>query len=91
MACPAEIANLTSEGKKVTWSKSTDSGSTISAPMRTKSRAAGGTREAIERIGGEVMEDTETEVDESDLVYDGMTDRNFNPHKLTGFQRQGPP
>jgi hypothetical protein len=62
----------------------------ISADENEKSRRWG-TREAIERIGGEVMEDTETEVDESDLVYDGMTDRNFNPHKLTGFQRQGPP
>jgi hypothetical protein len=47
-----------------------------------------GTREAIERIGGEVMKDTETEVNESDLIYDGMTDRDFNPHKLTGFQTQ---
>jgi hypothetical protein len=46
------------------------------------------TREAIKRIGGEVLEGTETEVDASVLDSDGMTERDFDPHRRTGFQRQ---
>jgi len=48
------------------------------------------TREAIERIGGEVLEDTATEVDPSAVggEIDGMTERNFDPHRQTGFQTQ---
>ncbi len=48
------------------------------------------TREAIERIGGEVSENTATEVDSSVLgkEIDGMTERNFDPHPRTGFQTQ---
>jgi hypothetical protein len=46
--------------------------------------------EAIERIGGDVLEDTATQVDESALgrEIDGMTERNFDPHPRTGFQTQ---
>jgi hypothetical protein len=48
------------------------------------------TREAIERIGGEVLEDTATEVDPSAVgtEIDGMTERNFDPHPRTGVQTQ---
>jgi hypothetical protein len=48
------------------------------------------TREAVERIGGEVLQDTATEVDPSALgkEIDGMTERNFDPHPRTGFQTQ---
>jgi hypothetical protein len=47
------------------------------------------TREAIERIGGEVLEDTATEVEASAVAtdIDGMTVRGFDPHPRTGFQR----
>jgi CRISPR/Cas system-associated endoribonuclease Cas2 len=48
------------------------------------------TREAIERVGGNVFENTATEVDHSVLSkeIDGMTERNFDPHPRTGFQTQ---
>lgn len=50
------------------------------------------TREAITRVGGEVLEDTAMEVDDSVLgkEIDGMTDRNFNPYPRApgGAQRQ---
>ena len=49
-----------------------------------------GTRAAIERVGGEVLEDTAIEVDASavDTDIDGMTVRNFDPRPRTGFQSQ---
>jgi hypothetical protein len=48
------------------------------------------TREAIERIGREVLEDTATEVDPSVLgkEIDGMTEINFDPYPRLGFQTQ---
>lgn len=48
------------------------------------------TREAIERVGGEVLEDTATQVDASVLgrQIGGMTERGFDPHRRTGFQTQ---
>jgi hypothetical protein len=48
------------------------------------------TRQAIECLGGEVLEDTATEVDPSVLgkEIDGMTVRDFDPHPRTGFQTQ---
>jgi len=47
------------------------------------------TREAIKRVGGEVLENTATEVDATVVVSDiaGMTERDFNPNKNTGFPR----
>ncbi len=49
-----------------------------------------GTREAIEGIGGNLIEDTETEVDESAVASDigGFTPIDFDPHPRTGFQTQ---
>jgi hypothetical protein len=49
-----------------------------------------GTREAIEGIGGKVIEDTETEVDETVVAsdIDGFTAINFDPHPRPGFQTQ---
>jgi len=49
-----------------------------------------GTREAIERICGEVMEETETEVDASAVITDieGLTVRGFDPHPRTASQTQ---
>jgi hypothetical protein len=49
-----------------------------------------GTREAIERICGEVMEETATEVDASAVAtgIEGLTVRGFDPHPRTGFQTQ---
>jgi hypothetical protein len=49
-----------------------------------------GTREAIERLGGDVIEDTEIEVDASAVASDieGLTVRNFNPRPRTDFQTQ---
>jgi len=46
------------------------------------------TLEAIERIHGEVLKDTATEVDASAVATDhaGMTVVGFNPHPRTGFQ-----
>jgi hypothetical protein len=48
------------------------------------------TREAIERLQGEVLERTEVSVDERALASDiaGMTTRDFNPHANAGFQHQ---
>ena len=46
------------------------------------------TREAIKAVCGEVVEDTETEIDASFLDNNGMTERNFEPHKREGFQRE---
>jgi hypothetical protein len=49
-----------------------------------------GTRKAIERIGGEVLENTATEVDPavSGREIDGMTERNYSPHPRPQFQTQ---
>lgn len=44
------------------------------------------TRDAIERIGAEVLDDHGVDVDPSVLNGDGMTERNFNPHLRQGFQ-----
>ena len=48
------------------------------------------TREAVEKLGGEVLEDTATQVDASvvDTDIPGMTERGFDPHPHVGFQRQ---
>jgi hypothetical protein len=48
------------------------------------------TREALTRIRGEPLEDTAVEVDVAVLSreIEGMTDRDFDPHSRTGFQRQ---
>ena len=54
--------------------------------QRTSRRWA--TREAIERIGGKVLESTATEVDVAALDENRMTERDFNPHPRTGFQTQ---
>ncbi len=56
--------------------------------MRKSRRWA--TREAIEWLRGDALEHTATEVDASvvGLEIAGMTERGFNPHKHTGFQRQ---
>jgi hypothetical protein len=61
----------------------------ISTDNNTESRRWA-TREAIKRIGGEVLEDTAVEVDAAVLgaEIEGMTERNFNPHPRTGFQGQ---
>ena len=56
--------------------------------IRTSTRW--GTREAIRDIAcGELLEDTEREVDASVIESDiqGMTERNYNPNRETGFQR----
>lgn len=47
------------------------------------------TREAVERLGGEVLEDTATEVDASVVATNvfSMTERNFDPYRHVGFQR----
>lgn len=47
------------------------------------------TREAIESVHGEALEGTATEVDAALVNTDiqGMTERCFDPHKRTGFQR----
>jgi hypothetical protein len=45
------------------------------------------TREAIEWLRGQVLEETETDVDPSVLDSNGMTERDYNPHALKGFQR----
>jgi hypothetical protein len=48
------------------------------------------TRDAIERVRGGVLEDTATAVDSSVVggEIDGMTERNFDPHRNIGFQTQ---
>ena len=59
----------------------------ISSDGNTKSRRWA-TCEAIERICGEVLEDTATEVDPSVLggEIDRMTEINFNPHPPSVFR-----
>jgi hypothetical protein len=55
--------------------------------IKTSSRW--GTREAIEVIArGEVIEESEREVDASSVQSDilGMTERNYDPDRRTGFQ-----
>jgi hypothetical protein len=49
-----------------------------------------GTREAIESIHGNVLENTASEVDESEVMSDlpGLTDRDFIPHPREGFQQR---
>jgi hypothetical protein len=49
-----------------------------------------GTREAINRIGGTIVEATLINVDEALLgsEIEGMTERGFNPSKAPGFQKQ---
>jgi hypothetical protein len=50
-----------------------------------------GTREAIEQIvHGEVLENTAVEVDAGAVNSEiaGLTERDFDPHRRTGFQRQ---
>lgn len=49
-----------------------------------------GTREGIERICGEVLEDTAIEIDESVVgrEVEGLTERDFNPNLRTGFQTE---
>jgi hypothetical protein len=56
--------------------------------MRKSRRWA--TREKIQRLRGEILEATAAEVDASVVgrQIDGMTDRNFDPHRQTGLQRQ---
>jgi hypothetical protein len=48
------------------------------------------TRAAIEWAHGHVLEETAIEVDASALGGEvaGMTERDFNPHKRSGFQTQ---
>jgi phosphopantetheinyl transferase (holo-ACP synthase) len=46
------------------------------------------TREAIAWAHGHAIEKTEIEVDASVLDGNGMTERDFDPHALKGFQRQ---
>ncbi len=49
-----------------------------------------GTRDAIDRIGGEVFVDTGTEVDASavDFEISGLTARDCSPHAHAEFQRK---
>ena len=58
----------------------------ISVDASTMSRRWA-TREAIERVCGEMLEDTATEVNSSVLggEIDGMTERNFDPRPRPGF------
>ena len=48
-----------------------------------------GTLEAIARVHGEALMDSATEVDLSVVGAEipGLTERNFDPHRRTGFQR----
>jgi hypothetical protein len=48
------------------------------------------TRDAIERVRGEVLEETATAVDPSVVGGEihGMTERNFDPHRNIGIQTQ---
>jgi hypothetical protein len=48
------------------------------------------TREAVALAGGCVLEETDTEIDESLLgsEIEGMSARDFDPRPHTGFQRQ---
>jgi hypothetical protein len=47
------------------------------------------TREVIERLHGQILDNTATEIDASLVNSDiaGMTERDFDPHRRTGFQR----
>jgi hypothetical protein len=49
-----------------------------------------GTREAIARLGGELLEETAVQVDDGVLGEEvpGLTERGFNPHWQTGPQTQ---
>lgn len=49
-----------------------------------------GTREAVERVHGAVLENTGTNVDAAAVATDipGMTEIGFNPHRHTSPQRQ---
>ncbi|MBL6612397.1 MAG: hypothetical protein ISS15_21085 [Alphaproteobacteria bacterium] len=49
-----------------------------------------GTREAVARVGGEVIENSGIEIDQSAVgaEIDGMTARNFDANPRTGFQSQ---
>lgn len=49
-----------------------------------------GTREAIVRLGGEVLEDTAIEVESSVLGSEigGLSERGFDPRPRTGVQTQ---
>jgi hypothetical protein len=49
-----------------------------------------GTREAIERLCGTILEDTAAEVDASVLgaEIDGLTSVGFDPYASSGFQRE---
>jgi hypothetical protein len=48
-----------------------------------------GTREGIKEVGGVVLEDTGTEIDDAEIGAEiqGLTDRGFDPHRTIGFQR----
>lgn len=56
----------------------------------TKKSRRWGTRKGIERICGEMLEDTAIEVDESVVGREiqGLTERDFNPNPRTGFQAE---
>lgn len=49
-----------------------------------------GTREAIEQLGGEILEDTAMEVEASRVKseIDGLTERDFNPRPRVQLQQQ---
>jgi hypothetical protein len=49
-----------------------------------------GTREGITKVGGEVIEDTATEIDDAAIgdEIEGLTARGFDPHRTVGFQQQ---
>ena len=49
-----------------------------------------GTRDGIANVGGTVIEDTGTEVDASLVRSEipGLTERDFQPNRRTGFQTQ---
>jgi len=49
-----------------------------------------GTREAIDRIGGKVIEDSAVNIDTSLLgsEVEGMTERGFNPSRPSGSKKQ---
>jgi hypothetical protein len=60
----------------------------ISTDQMQRSRRWG-TRSAIERIGGEVLEETATEVDIGVVSSEiqGLSERGFDPLHRTGFQQ----
>ena len=61
----------------------------ITTDTKRKSRRWG-TRETIADMGGEILEDTATEIAEADVRSEvhGLTAIGFNPHAHKGFQRQ---